>query len=69
MPEYPPELIYLARLKVLIEKTQAWQRGDLDIVDAPKLTERHRRRLEERVLRELWRDMIQEAERLKKNTP
>lgn len=62
---YPEGVIYLARLKILLEKTAAWQRGEIELVDAPQLPERTRKRLEEKVLLRVWRDMMQEAAQYK----
>lgn len=54
-------LIYLARLKVLSEKTAAWlEGGTLDIIDAPNLSEPARRKLERKVLSRMWQDMAAE---------
>lgn len=62
---YPEGVIYLARLKILLEKTAAWQRGEIELVDAPQLPERARKRLEEKVLLRVWRDMMQDAAQYK----
>lgn len=62
---YSEQINFIARVKVLLDKTAAWERGELDIMDAPKLPERTRRRLERKVLVAAWDDVMKEAEQYK----
>lgn len=69
---FSQQVDFIARVHVLLDKTTAWQRGELILIDDPNVPERARKRMEEKVLTVAWHDIMQEAEQYKPqgtNTP